>query len=430
MTSPPVFAVVGTTGVGKSLFAVELARAIDGEIINADSMQVYKGLDIATNKAPVAERGGIQHHLMDFLDPCREYSVTEFKRDAIETINSIHARNRIPILVGGTNYYIQSLLWKQNLLAAPTPSEGDTRHTDLAGHPLAARIGDALAAKMANRLHERNDRKIRRSLEVFYTTGKPHSEWLNDQQRYPTCIFWLYADSEQLNPRLDARVGDMIKLGLFAELSEMRDKVSAGEFDAYLTSLSASPPIDPPALEALRATSVEEMMRATRRYARRQVTWIRNKLAPMSLAEMGGEEGKDMGFFLLDASSLEEWKARVSDLGISLAKTFLAQAPLPSPQSLSSHAAALLPAPGTPARLPPQTKRTCPVCVDRITGAGKVLTGDKEWEVHLATRIHLRNSRSAWRRGKPVAGGEARGADERAAGPDGGVDGGARDGRG
>ncbi|KAJ3146706.1 hypothetical protein HK101_002294, partial [Irineochytrium annulatum] len=116
---PNVVVVVGTTGVGKSNLAIEIARSLNGEVINADSMQVYEGLDIVTNKVTDEERKGVVHHLLGFVDPAEEYSVGQFEKDALRTIADIHSRNKLPILVGGTHYYIQSLLWRNSLIARP-----------------------------------------------------------------------------------------------------------------------------------------------------------------------------------------------------------------------------------------------------------------------------------------------------------------------
>ncbi|KND04186.1 tRNA dimethylallyltransferase [Spizellomyces punctatus DAOM BR117] len=437
----PLLVVVGTTGVGKSQLGIELAKALNGEVVNADSMQVYKGLDIATNKATTEERDGIPHHLMDFVDPSREYSVSEFQRDALQVISQIHSRGHTPILVGGTNYYIQSLLWRESIIASasePDLSAPDIRHESLASHPLADRMARALDATdpkrrsmkeiaefvgtnelaelvscvdpvMAERWHPNEDRKLRRSLQIFYTTGKPHSEWIAEQQastkdtlRFKTCIFWLYADPPALYPRLDKRVDEMIKLGLFPELLDMRKKLVTGqvigtptqdhtpynytrgilqaigfkEFDTYFSHLE-SPGADTD-VDSLCAQGIENMKRATRQYARRQVTWIKNKLATRCF----GVEGVE--FFLLDASSLDGWNQTIRDPAIQIAKDFLENKPTPSPHTLTPLASTLLP---THSKTPQWKKQTCPVCVDR-DGKPRVLNGSLEWDVHVQTRGH------------------------------------------
>ncbi|KAJ1558130.1 tRNA dimethylallyltransferase, partial [Cladochytrium tenue] len=171
----PVFVVLGTTGVGKSRFAIELARAVGGEIINADSMQVYKGLDIVTNKVTPAEREAAPHHLLDFVDPGEaEYSVIQFERDALAAIGDIRSRGRVPVLVGGTHYYIQAVLWDSTLVGAPEKhgdSDGDDDGT-------AAGANDLVAAhpEIPKVLAERVVRALESTDSRFRPTGGPSPE--------------------------------------------------------------------------------------------------------------------------------------------------------------------------------------------------------------------------------------------------------------
>ncbi|RUP49113.1 Trit1 protein [Jimgerdemannia flammicorona] len=243
-------AIVGTTGVGKSQLGVELSKALNGEVINADSMQVYQELDIITNKITETEREGVPHHLMDFLLPHQEYKVTEFEIDAIRIISDVNRRNRLPIVVGGTNYYIQSLLWRDSLVKSP-PTAKNVQDTPSSSPPSSSTEGDELDVDaptlyerlkevdpvMANRWHPSDRRKIRRSLETYLQTGKRHSEIIKEQHeqeakasklRFKTCIFWLYANPTQLNPRLDTRIDKMIQTGLFDEIQSLRSQVDKG----------------------------------------------------------------------------------------------------------------------------------------------------------------------------------------------------------
>ena len=115
-TKKPIISIVGTTGVGKSQFSIELAKKINGEIINADSMQVYKGVDIITNKHPFKEREGIPHHVMDHVDWSEEYFIHRFNNEANLAIEDIHSRGKVPIIVGGTHYYLQTLLFNNKTM--------------------------------------------------------------------------------------------------------------------------------------------------------------------------------------------------------------------------------------------------------------------------------------------------------------------------
>lgn len=192
-----LIAVVGTTGVGKNALALRLASRFNACIINTDSMQVYKGLDLVTNKPDLEERNAVPHYLYDFVDPAQEYSVAEFSQDAIKVVDERLAHSQIPILVGGTNYYLQSLLWRDSIIPSESPGlanktldchtavdpelksillhileETDPRLRDSAQmtefcekgilHETLMRIDPV----MANKWHPSDYRKIRRSLEV------------------------------------------------------------------------------------------------------------------------------------------------------------------------------------------------------------------------------------------------------------------------
>ncbi|KAI9300299.1 tRNA dimethylallyltransferase, partial [Cunninghamella echinulata] len=314
--------IIGTTGVGKSQLGVELCKALGGQVINADAMQVYRGLDIITNKMPIHERKGIPHHLMDFLDPEEEYKVTEFKRDATKCIEQLSQEQQLPVVVGGTNYYVQSLLYQNTLINDDNNNSNENQSRSSSPEPipeLEALQTDELYAKlqdidpvMANKWHPSNRRKIMRSLKVFYQMGRRQSDIIKEQQehndmhgiqsRFKSVIFWLYADPLKLNPRLDDRVNTMIDTGLFDEIKELRQRVVQGkinvpgkeleqyqrglwqaigykEFDPYFTAIETNSASDDE-LQRIREECTDKMKAATRRYAKRQVQWIRNKLLP------------------------------------------------------------------------------------------------------------------------------------------------------
>ncbi|KAJ3337177.1 hypothetical protein HDU91_001551, partial [Kappamyces sp. JEL0680] len=338
--------VVGTTGVGKSALAIKIAQALHGVCINGDSMQVYQGLDTVTNKPSKDELALCPHFLFDFVEPTMEYSVAEFTRDASQCVAAQHSRQTTPVLVGGTNYYIQSLLWDKSIIAsASTPGLANKLEIAGSAHPsleplLASRLSrileatdpryksaqeiqdfctsgsdlfDMLAAVdpiMARRWHPKDYRKLRRSLEIYYTTGMTQSAWYAKQKReadsvlrWPTVMIWLYGRPDILDPRLDARVDDMLAKGMINEMLDMRAKVVGGqvvgtesaytrgvlqaigfkEFHDYFLALEAGDGSDK--TDGLFQEGVEKMKLATRQYARQQVHWIRNKLAPAILQE-------------------------------------------------------------------------------------------------------------------------------------------------
>ncbi|KAF9931783.1 hypothetical protein FBU30_009587 [Linnemannia zychae] len=436
--NPGVVAVIGTTGVGKSDLSIRLAKELDGEVINADALQVYKGLDIITNKMPIEEREGVVHHLMDFLPMDQEYSVLDFKADALDLIGKIHERNRLPVVVGGTHYYIQSLLWRNTLLDTKknvgTLSESQQEEEMDASEKFLRESDTATLYKklqevdpiMANKWHENDRRKITRSLQVFFETGECQSDLIKKQHaqpdtkrlRMPSCIFWVYSAPDVLNARLDARVDVMIKGGLFDEIQGMRKNVGSNtdyergiwqaigykEFDPYFTAIEEAiknnQPTDTEVLEKLKAECTEIMKIKTRQYAKRQVHWIRNKLLPLC-------REKDVKIFLLDATSLATWKENVSNVAVKIAKSFFAGEDLPDAESLNQYAKEMLTAQrdlDVISALESWEKKECEICTsmqrimhekyaDQPESAPEdlppvIIHGPTGWEQHLKSKMH------------------------------------------
>lgn len=355
MKSRPICVVLGTTGVGKSALAIQLANKLKGQIINGDSMQVYKGLDIITNKPDETERRACRHHLFDFLETSEEYSVLKYEKDALDAISTIHNQCELPIIVGGTNYYIQSLLWRKSVISsAPSlnlkimESCHSTINTLMAArlcHILESsdpKTKDAKEIKMFNRestaydalveidpimakrWHPKDSRKIRRSLEIYYTTGITQSKWYQDQKedeslklRFPTIFIWLYSEPDILDTRLDLRVDEMLKRGMVQEMTEMISKmdqhdvigvdsqytrgilqaIGFKEFHNYFACLKNND--EKEKIEKAFRKGLDDMKLATRQYARQQVHWIKNKLAP----ECNDEHERGAGaFYVVDAT--------------------------------------------------------------------------------------------------------------------------------
>ncbi|WP_396134382.1 tRNA (adenosine(37)-N6)-dimethylallyltransferase MiaA [Arthrobacter oryzae] len=271
---PPVIAVVGPTGSGKSDLAVALALELDGEVINADAMQFYRGMDIGTAKVTAEERRGVRHHLLDTLDVTQEASVSDFQREARAAIADIHHRGKRAILVGGSGLYVRAAL---DVLEFPG-TDPDIRHrleaeADAAGlaslrvrleavDPIsAARLGDA--------------RRVVRALEVFELTGRPFSSFMPDREYFqPAVQIGLEVDRELLKDRLARRVHSMVANGLQAEVQRLdaaglRDGKTASRalgYSQFLKVLDGE-------WDAGQAT--EDTIAATRKFARRQLTWFR-----------------------------------------------------------------------------------------------------------------------------------------------------------
>ena len=272
--APPVIAVVGPTGSGKSDLAVSLALELDGEVVNADSMQFYRGMDIGTAKITEAERRGVPHHLLDTLDVTEEASVSDFQQQARALIADIHARGKRAILAGGSGLYVRAAL---DVLEFPGTDPAIRRRLEddleSAGPaPLRARL-KAVDPVSASRLGDA--RRIIRALEVHELTGRPFSSFMPTRNYFqPAVQIGLAVDREQLRERLARRVHTMVERGL---LDEVRDLDAAGlrlgrtapralGYAQFLKVLDG---------EADVGQAAEETIVATRQFARRQLTWFR-----------------------------------------------------------------------------------------------------------------------------------------------------------
>ncbi|MBC2681709.1 tRNA (adenosine(37)-N6)-dimethylallyltransferase MiaA [Corynebacterium anserum] len=276
--SPRPVAIIGPTGAGKSAASLAVARALEGEVINIDSMQLYRGMDIGTAKLTKAERGTVSHHLLDIWDVDQPASVAEYATAAVATVEDIASRNKKAIIVGGSMMYIQSLIdqWKF------PPTDPDVRAKWEAE---LRRIGvEALHAHLATvdpeaaRIIETKDpRRTVRALEVIELTGKPFaaSQPPKDRPtRWGTTLIGLHAPAEWLNPRLEQRVNSMFDNGLVEEVQRLKHlgltrTTTAGQAIGYAQVLDY---LDGQlSLEEAK----EQTIIGTRRYARRQRSWFR-----------------------------------------------------------------------------------------------------------------------------------------------------------
>lgn len=270
----PIVAVVGPTGSGKSDLAVGLALALDGEVVNADALQFYRGMDIGTAKITVGERRGVRHHLLDVLDVAQEASVSAFQRWAREAIADIQRRGRRAILVGGSGLYVRAAL---DVLEFPgtDPAVRARLEAEAEGGgigPLRERLR-AVDPASAERLGD--DRRIIRALEVHELTGRPFSSFM-PERRYaaPAVQIGLDLDRAVLHERLAARVHRMVDAGLPAEVGRLaaaglREGKTASRalgYGQFLRVLDG---------ESTPERAAEETIVATRQFARRQLTWFR-----------------------------------------------------------------------------------------------------------------------------------------------------------
>ena len=287
ITKPRILCVVGSTASGKTSLAVELAKQLDGEIISCDSMQIYKGMNIGTATPTEEERQGIPHHLMDFVDPTdpKGYSCADYVTDARGAAEDILSRGKLPILCGGTGLYLDAFL--RGGTFAVTDSDPALR-AELCG--LAEREGaEALHAilreldpEAAEAIHPNNIKRVARAIEICRTTGRTKSE-LDRESRFAdspydaTVLGLYYHNRELLYERINRRVDMMLSEGLLEETCHLRE---LGVFEVCQTAAQAIgykelfPYLDG---EAPLEDCVETLKMATRRYAKRQITWFSAK---------------------------------------------------------------------------------------------------------------------------------------------------------
>ena len=272
-----VIVICGATATGKSDLAVALASEIDGEVINADSMQLYKGMDIGTAKITDEERRGIPHHLMDLLEVTEDANVAWYQEKAREKITEVHSRNKSAIIVGGTGLYIKAILDDLNFPDTDpvVRTELELEYATKGIGPLFERL-EKLDPAAALAIDKANSRRVIRALEVIKITGKPFTANLprKESTRYPEALqFGLVMERELLSEKISARVERMWQAGFVAEVESL---IEAGitRGTTAQKALGYSQVIAYKEGKISEEEAIEETKRATRQYARRQETWF------------------------------------------------------------------------------------------------------------------------------------------------------------
>ncbi|KAJ5645797.1 hypothetical protein N7490_002169 [Penicillium lividum] len=425
-----LIAVVGATGTGKSKLAVDLACRFNGEIINGDAMQMYRGLPIITNQIPIDERCGIPHHLLSCVDlEAEPWRIAHFKKEALRLIDDIRSRGKTPILVGGTHYYTQAVLFKDQLVGEGKDEGSDYEERSKLSEeastsekwPILDASPEALMKKlrevdpvMAARWHPKDGRKIRRSLEIYFQTGRPASEIYEEQKALKaqtvmkdagllrstnTLIFWVHAEKEVLDGRLDSRVDTMVKQGLMTEAQTMweyiKSKQAQGievdqtrgvwvsigfkELAPYFAAVDKAESSEAE-LEKIKRSCLELIRIATRQYGTSQVKWIRNKLW-RALSEVGMARR----LYLLDSSDVSKWQQNITGPSEHIFEAIQHEKPTPDPKSLSPLANEVFGAKEAKA-LAASKDMTCHTC-DQCQ---KTLAGEEQWKIHLKSKAHRR----------------------------------------
>lgn len=274
-----VLVIVGPTAVGKTELTLRLAEELDGEIISADSMQVYRGMDIGTAKATLAERERIPHHLIDLVEPGETFSAADYQRLSRLAVEDIAARGKLPIFSGGTGLYVKAAIDDYNFIEVEnnyTVRDSLKQQVREAGLEALYKRLQSVDPRVALRLHSNDERRIVRALEVYETTGQTLSFW--EQQKdvntsvFDAILIGLNRPREELYARVNLRIEQMIKEGLVEEVKSLVDRglsFVAKQALGYKELL--------PYLEGrLTLEEAKELIKLqTRRYAKRQLTWFR-----------------------------------------------------------------------------------------------------------------------------------------------------------
>ena len=281
----PLIIITGPTASGKTALSVELAKKVGGEIISADSMQVYRRMDVGSAKVRTEEMQGIRHHLIDVLDPDEDFNVVLFQKLAKEAISDILSRHKIPILVGGTGFYIQSVLYDIDFTEHAEDTSLRNRLEEYARTNGAHALHELLVQadpKAAEEIHENNVKRVIRALEYHEQTGgkiSAHNEAQHQRDAaYRFYYFVLTDDRENLYARIETRIDEMLSEGLVEEVRSLK-KMGCHRGMVSMQGLGYKEILEYLDGECSLEEAVYTLKRDTRHFAKRQITWFRRENA-------------------------------------------------------------------------------------------------------------------------------------------------------
>ncbi len=273
-----IVVIVGPTAVGKTALSIEIAKRFDGEIINGDAVQVFQGLNIGTAKITNEEMAGVPHHLIDICDPASTYNVFDFKKDVDHLIEKISSQGKLPIIVGGTGLYIQSVLYDYQFPEQKTDHALREQLTQLTPEQLYQQLVQ-LDEAAASSIHPNNLKRVIRALEICLSTGRKFSEQSTQTSRiekYSAYVIGLEMDRETLYQRINARVLSMIEAGLEREVRNLCERgmadaqsMQAIGYKEFIPYFHGEQTID---------EVIKQIQQHTRNFAKRQYTWFKNKM--------------------------------------------------------------------------------------------------------------------------------------------------------
>ncbi len=278
----PIVVIMGPTASGKTTLAVEICKRINGEVVTADSMQVYKKMNIGTAKPDEEEMQGIKHYMIDIIEPTISYSLASYVKDAADAIESVYQKGKIPVLSGGTGLYIDTLVNGVELSEVTTDEEYRASLYNIAneqGYDAVHKLLQQIDLKSAQAIHPNNLKRVIRALEFYKTTGIKQSEHIEKNAKssiYDAIKFCLFPQREILYEKINKRVDIMLKKGLVDEV----EALLADGVDSNCTSMQGIG-YKEIALYLEKKISLDEAVEmikmGTRRYAKRQITWFKRE---------------------------------------------------------------------------------------------------------------------------------------------------------
>lgn len=293
----------GPTASGKTALSVECAKRLNGEIISADALLVYKGLNIGTAKPSKGEMGGIPHYMIDVVEPTESFSASDYERLALPILEDIIARGKVPVLVGGTSFYLDALLYKRTLGGAPADEAVRKKYEAIferEGKDALISLLQEIDPASAEVLHPNDKKRVIRALEIYELTGKRKSEQHDERiPRLPVLAVGVDYPREALYARIDARVDEMIKSGLVEEVegllnSGISENAQCMQGIGYKEVVEILKNSDLHSTMSDKINTMSDMIKKnTRNYAKRQLTYLRKRnvvwLAPKPVEELAQE---------------------------------------------------------------------------------------------------------------------------------------------